>query len=322
MRPRTWLLTDGAAGNENQALALAHALSVDAEVFRLDTRVPWRWFAPSLTMGADRAFGTTFARRLQLGLPDLAIGCGRQGALATRLLKQRGGSRVRCVQILDPRVDPRLFDLVIAPEHDGLHGSNVISTRGALNRVDDAWLEQARRDWPAPVALPGPRTLILLGGSNLALTLDVAYWRGLVHRLQDQFADDGGSLLVSSSRRTPTWLRLAARSDLPDLPGLQWHGAEDGPNPYAGFLAAADRIIVTPDSANLLSEACATHVPVWIHQPMPLRGKIAGFVARLREEGRIRVLGTDTNDDNATITPLRETHRVAAEVRARLALPD
>lgn len=318
--PGAWVLSDGAAGNENQAIALARALGLDAEVLRLSTRAPWRWLAPRLVFGAERAFGDAFALRLRGDLPQIAIGCGRHAALATRILKRCGGDAIRCVQILDPRIDPRVFDLVIAPEHDGLRGDNVLATLGALNSVDDAWLEQARTDWPALVALPGPRTLLLLGGPNRALQLDADYWRGLAAHIATLLARDGGSLLVSSSRRTPAWLRDAARNDLADLPGVQWHGPDDGPNPYAGFLAAADRIVVTPDSVNLLSEACATRAPVWIHQPVPLTGKIGGFVARLRECGRVQILGDDTHIA-LDVEPLRETARIAADIRARLQLP-
>lgn len=315
--PSCWVLSDGAAGNENQAVALARALGFDAEVFSLTTRAPWRWFAPRFTPGAERAFGGDFAQRLGGPLPRIAIGCGRQAALATRLLKQRGSDAIRSVQILDPRIDPRAFDLVVAPEHDGLRGDNVLATLGALNSVDDVWLEQARIDWPAFADLPGPRTLLLLGGPTRALPLDTDYWRGLAAHVRSLFARDGGSLLVSSSRRTPAWLRDAARKELAGLPGVQWHGAADGPNPYAGFLAAADRIVVTPDSVNLLSEACATRVPVWIHQPLPLAGKIGGFVAQLRKRGRVRVLGDDAFVVS-DIEPLRETARIAADIRARL----
>jgi len=79
----------------------------------------------------------------------------------------------------------------------------------------------------------------------------------------------------NSSRRTPGWLRAVARTDLDAVPGRHWHGEQDGANPYPGFLAWADRIVVTPDSANMLAEACATAVPVLCPVATPLRGKLA-----------------------------------------------
>ena len=310
----TWLLTDGAAGNRRQAEALAAALGRPAFAPVLAVRAPWRWFAPRWRPWSLRALGVPPPARW----PDLAIGCGRQGALALRTLRRLSGGATRTVQILDPRSDPADFDLLLVPDHDALRGANVIVTRGALNPVDDPWLAQARRDWPAFGTLPGPRTAVLLGGSNRALQLDERYWRALATRLGDWLQRDRGSLLLTTSRRSPDWLREAARAEFSAVPGVQWHGADDGPNPYAGLLGWADRIVVTPDSVNLLSEACATSVPVCCHLERPLQGKLARFLGALIESGRVRPMQREFGA--WPVQPLRETAAVAAEVRARLAL--
>ncbi|WP_198528668.1 ELM1/GtrOC1 family putative glycosyltransferase, partial [Xanthomonas arboricola] len=104
----TWAVSDGRAGNARQAEALAQALhSAPVTALHLQARAPWRWAAPRLLPGAQAAFGSGFARQLQQP-PALAIGCGRQAALATRLLRARGS---QVVQLLDPRLDPRHWDL-------------------------------------------------------------------------------------------------------------------------------------------------------------------------------------------------------------------
>ncbi len=313
-RRRALALSDGAAGNENQALALAAALAGQVEALRLAPRAPWRWAAPHRLPGASGALGAAFAERLRAPWPDLAIGCGRQAALASRLVREASGGACRSVQILDPRIDTRHFDLVVAPEHDRLHGTNVITTRGALNAIDDAWLERARARFAALQALPAPRLALLIGGPTRALALDPDYWTALVAALKAHLARDGGSVLATSSRRTPAWLREAMRRDLAALPGRQWHGPEDGDNPYSGFLAWADAIVVTPDSVNMLSEAAATRVPVFTFAPQPPGGKVGRFARMLRESGRTRALGEDFG--TARIEPLRETERVAAAIRA------
>lgn len=311
---RALVLSDGAAGNENQALTLASLLAPAVEALRLESRAPWRWSAPRRLPGAARAFGPAFAARLRAPWPELVVGCGRQAALATRLLRAASGGTCRSVQILDPRIDARHFDLVVAPAHDGLRGENVITTRGGLNPIDDAWLAQARDRFTAFARLPAPRLALLIGGPTRALALDEAYWGGLADAVRAQLARTGGSLLVTSSRRTPDWLRAAARRDFAGIPGRQWHGAEDGENPYAGFLAWADAILATPDSVNLLSEAAATRAPVFTFAPRPVGGKVGRFVESLRESGRVRMLGESF--DPAEIVPLRETARVAAAIRA------
>ncbi|MFB0405524.1 ELM1/GtrOC1 family putative glycosyltransferase, partial [Xanthomonas euvesicatoria] len=157
----TWALSDGRAGNARQAEALARAFHPAAyQPLHLQTNAPWRWAAPRRLPGARQAFGAAFARQLQQP-PALAIGCGRQAALATRLLRAHGS---RSVQILDPRLDPRHWDLLVVPEHDALRGSNVLTLLGSLHPVDDAWLAAGRAAFPALGGLPGPRLALLVGG--------------------------------------------------------------------------------------------------------------------------------------------------------------
>lgn len=310
----TWVLSDGAAGNEKQALALAHALGREATALRLEPRAPWRWFAPHWLPPRSGAFGLALAPPW----PALAIGCGRQAALALRWLKRASDGQTRTIQILDPRIDTNQFDLVIAPSHDELRGTNVITARGALHEIDTAFLARARLEWAPLGALPGPRTAVLLGGSNRALSLNQRYWRGLATKLGHWLHRDGGSLLLTTSRRSPDWLREAARAEFSNVPGLQWHGPDDGRNPYAGLLAWADRIVVTPDSVNLLSEACATTAPVLCHVEKPLRGKLADFYRGLVETGRVRPMKIEYSA--WPIEPLRDAALIAQQVRDRLAL--
>jgi mitochondrial fission protein ELM1 len=292
-----WTLTDGHAGNRRQADALAAALAQGAtRNWALQPRPPWRWLAPHMLPGATHAFGATFRGALSQP-PRLAIGCGRQGALATRLLRTRGTTTL---QILDPRIDPRHWDLVIAPHHDGLSGPNVIGLHGSLNPVGDAWLASARAQHARFADLPQPRTTVLLGGPSASLSRD------------------GGSVLVSTSRRTPADLVAAVRSRYANTPGAVWCGDADGANPYSGLLAWADRIVVSPDSVNMLSEACATEAPVFVFEPGMVSGRPRLFLDALLGSGRIRPM--DTALAPFPVEPLRETTRVAALVQQRLSL--
>ena len=310
----TWLLTDGHAGNLRQAEALARALGVeDAYAPALQPRAPWRWLAPRCLPGTGHGLGPAFHAALA-SPPALAIGCGRQGALASRLLRQRGS---RAVQILDPRIDPRHWDLVIAPQHDGLRGANVITMLGSLNPVDDAWLADAAARFPALMALPHPRVVLLVGAPTRHAPWSAAALQTHLEALRQRVHSEGGSLLATVSRRTPSTVIDLLRAQLRDVPGLLWDG--HGDNPYPGLLACADTLVCTPDSVNMLSEACATHAPVQVLEADCADGKIAAFLDALHERGRI-------NDNHATsprplpILPLRETTRVAGEVRRRLGL--
>ncbi len=97
----------------------------------------------------------------------------------------------------------------------------------------------------------------------------------LIAHLHDVQTKRGGSLMITVSRRTPQDLRekleqaFAARVPSPSqgereqtaLPAtLIYTGTGD--NPYAGFLAYADYIIVTTDSTSMISDAASTGKPI------------------------------------------------------------
>lgn len=313
-------LHDGHAGNARQAQALARALG-HAEAADLVVRPGpvARLLSPRRWPGAAVSLGQAFGASLQAP-PKLAIGCGRQAALATRLLRERGS---RAVQILDPRIDPRHWDIVVVPEHDRLRADNVVTLLGSLHPVDDIWLAQARAQFGQFAGLPSPRIALLVGGPGRHWPLDDV---GFARALQEVVAlvrAAGGSLLASASRRTPeTWRQALAQAE-PQLPGLRWRDARDGANLYAGMLAFADAIACTPDSVNMLSEACATHVPVAAVAAEVLQGRPRAFLDALRARRRVQTLDAlDALADAppAGIEPLRETARIAAEVSRRLAL--
>ncbi|WP_231583333.1 mitochondrial fission ELM1 family protein [Luteimonas sp. FCS-9] len=307
-----WAVSDGRAGNARQAEALARTLDAAAEPLHLTPRAPWRWAAPRRLPGDRAAFGDDYATRLRTP-PALAIGCGRQAALATRLAGARGA---RTVQILDPRIDPRHWDLVVVPAHDALRGDNVLVVRGSLHPVDDDWLATARAAHPAFAALPGPRIAVLLGGDSRHGRFDVLAFEALADRLDALLAGEGGSLLLAGSRRTAAPVRAALRARYAGHAAVAWADDIDGANPYPGLLGWADRIVCSADSVNMLSEAAATRAPVFVFEPGRIDGGPRRFVDGLLADGRIQVLGDAL--PAFPVTPLRETARIAAEVRARL----
>jgi mitochondrial fission protein ELM1 len=316
LRDECWAITDQAAGNQRQALALATQVHGTVRHLQLEPRAPWSWLAPRLLLGGRIALPPAQRALFAPPWPGVTIGCGRAAAVFTRMLRSLSAGRCYTVQILDPRIDPAQWDTVIAPRHDQLHGANVLQPLGSLNPVDDAWLADGRDSCPHFADLPRPRVGVLLGGPRQGIAMGTGYRRQLLARLHTRQRDEGGSLLVLTSRRTPpAWIDLF-RHALQDVPGLVWAGHDDGSNPYAGVLGWADRLIVTPDSVNMLSEACAVGCPVHTLATSPLPGKIARFHLALRETGRLHDLDTVATTRPA---PLRETAAIAAEVRERIA---
>jgi mitochondrial fission protein ELM1 len=311
-----WVITDDAAGNQRQALALAHHMQRPVRHLRLRLRAPWSWLSPRFAMGRALALPAAQRRLFAPPWPELAIGCGRSAALLTRMLRPLSGGRCYTVQILDPRIDPRHWDTVIAPRHDGLDGANVLRPLGSLNTVDERWLADGRDACPLLGELPQPRVGVLLGGPRRGIDLDDDYADRLLGQLLARHRSDGGSLLVLASRRTPAALIELFRDALHDVPGLVWAGPDDGRNPFPGVLGWADRLVVTPDSVNMLSESCAVGCPVHTFITAPLPPRIERFHQALREAGLLH----DIDDTTASAQPpLRETAAIAGELLARMA---
>jgi len=310
-----WVITDAAAGNQRQALALAEQLQMPIRHLVLEPHAPWSWLAPRLTLGGQLALPASERELFAPPWPSVAIGCGRAAALFTRLLRRLSERQCYTVQILDPRIDPAHWDTVIAPQHDRVDGANVLRPLGSLNSVDDAWLADGRESCPSFAELPQPRVGVLLGGPRQGIALDAEYARQLAAHLLERQRFEGGSLLVLASRRTSPALIEVFRAALKGVPGMFWAGRDDGRNPYPGVLGWADRLVVTPDSVNMLSEACAVGCPVQTFVTAPLPAKIARFHQALRDAGRLHDL--DSTAATSSV-PLRETSSIAAELRLRI----
>ncbi|RDS80642.1 mitochondrial fission ELM1 family protein [Dyella psychrodurans] len=310
-----WAITDQAAGNQRQALALAERLGMPVRHLVLSPRAPWSWLAPRLALGGRLVLPASQRTVFAPPWPTVAIGCGRGAALLTRVLRRCAQGHCHTVQILDPRIDPSHWDTVIAPRHDGTTGTNVLNPLGSLNPIDDAWLKDGRDAFPTLGALPRPRIGVLLGGPRGSIRIDKPYAQRLCDLLLAHQRADGGSLLVLGSRRTPASVMDVMRARLRDLPGLIWPDPDEDSNPYPGVLGWSDRLVVTPDSVNMLSEACAVGCTVQTWVAAPLTGKLARFHQSLRDAGLLHDLTDKTAPHQQ---PLRETEAIAEALRRRI----
>jgi hypothetical protein len=245
---------------ESQCLGLAEALGLAPKVSRIALREPWRSLAPHLRVGFASAF---VENPFSPPWPDLLIATGRQSVPASLYIR-RHSPRTRRVQIQKPGIHPRNFDLVIAPVHDDLWGANVIQTTGALHRATPERLAAESRAFAPHVAeLPRPRIGVLIGGASGVYRFGANDARALAKELVGQASRLGGSLLVTPSRRTGEENVRVLRDALSGTPHYFWDGASI--NPYFGMLGGADVLLVTADSVNMITEACASGHPVYVY---------------------------------------------------------
>jgi mitochondrial fission protein ELM1 len=177
-------------------------------------------------------------------------------------IRRASGGRTLAAQIQDPGVGRSEFNLLVVPEHDRLRGPRVIVTRGAVHRVTRARLAAERARFPALAMLPRPILSVLIGGANKAYRLTLRRLGEIADAVAGVLRAQGGSALVTPSRRTGAAGIGLLRGRLENLPAAIWDGG--GENPYFAYLALADAFMVTADSVSMISEAAATGNPVHI----------------------------------------------------------
>ena len=300
---------------ENQCLGLAEALGLSPVVKRIVLRAPWKQLSPAILRIGNRWSLSAAGDRLTSPLPDILIATGRQSVSSSLAVRDMSRGKTFRVQVQDPGISPRHFDLVVVPRHDRLRGDNVVVTAGALHRVTPDILSNAGRHFADRLAsLPHPRIAVLIGGSNGVYRLTPTIVESLAETLARLAARHDAALMVTASRRTGTENETILRTRLFGVAGEVWDGS--GENPYFAYLAHADAIVVTADSVNMVCEACSTGKPVYVVQLDGGSAKFQRFHQGMRADGRTRPF--DGRLDQWTYPPLDDTRRVAEVIRDRL----
>jgi mitochondrial fission protein ELM1 len=269
LKPVIWIISDPKPGTLAQAVGLADRLGGADRVIEARPRFPWRFLPARCWLLARYAL----QEPLTGPLPELVIAAGRSAVAPAAALRS---ARCRVVALLDPRMDPARFDLVIAPRHDRLQGASVLSTLGGLHRLTPERIaDAARLAAPRYAGLPRPLLAVMLGGPTRHLTFSEADAAALGAQLALTARQQGAALAVTASRRTPPEAVAAFRRALTDIPHDFYDPRHpDGENPYPGLLGLADHVLVTEDSTSMISEATMSGRPLHL---LPLSGKAGKF---------------------------------------------
>ena len=166
------------------------------------------------------------------------------------------------------------FDLVVTtPQYRLRPHPHLLANAGTIHRLSAERLAEARAHWaPRYAELPRPRLGVLVGGDSGPFHLGPRNAARLAERARDLAG--AGSILGTTSSRTPAVAADLLADALPDADLWRWHPEEE--NPYFGILAWADALLVTGDSIAMASEAVATGLPVRIFDLGGMRGPGSG----------------------------------------------
>jgi mitochondrial fission protein ELM1 len=320
----TWVLTDGKAGDELQALSITEALGLTPEIRRIEPRPPFSWFMPWGPIDPREGPGGPDSP-LAPPFPDLVVASGRRAVAYLRYVKRATGGRTFTVFLKDPRTGPRAADFIWSPSYDRLRGANVLNTLTPPHRVSARRIEEARaKPDPRLDRLSRPRVAVLAGGDSRH------------HRFSDEdidrfvrhltaVAETGAGLMVTTSRRTPPALQAALIALAAMHGGFFWDGT--GANPYVDLLALADFVVTTADSFNMIGEAAVTGRPILVFEPSGGHRKLDVYMQALKAHGVVHPF--EGRLEGRPYEPLNSTPKVAEAIaqgfsrhRRALGLPD
>ena len=145
------LLTQGMHGMISQVEGLAKALDIDFTHHKVELKSIWKLVPPKFTPISQSVY-----KKIEDNDFDLIISCGRKSVIPSIHLKSISKKKIFNIHIQDPKIDFNHFDFIVAPEHDGINGENVISTKGAIHYLSEKEIEEntapvAKVTAPAPV---------------------------------------------------------------------------------------------------------------------------------------------------------------------------
>lgn len=316
--PQLWGISDGSAGMVAQLRGLLDAIALPYAIKRVERERPFVWL-PNFMCGNVFNQMTDDSAPLTPPWPKMVVTCGRRSAPFGLAIRKKSNGFTKAVHIGDPQGRKDDYDLIIAMQHDRLYGQNVIDIRCSLHNITVALLSEVRHElYPHFAGRQKPFVALLIGGSTNKYRFGSAAETVVMETIQRLLEHTAATLLVTASRRTGEKFEQHLKRHYAGFKRV-WIADRHSFNPYLGFLAYADHIVVTNDSVNMMSEALATGNPVYI---LPLPGhegtKPERFAYYLVEDGIARFF--DLPLEEWTYPDLAEAGRVAALVKDRLGL--
>ncbi|MBQ8672068.1 MAG: mitochondrial fission ELM1 family protein [Alphaproteobacteria bacterium] len=264
-----WTLMDDRRGSVSQALGVIGALD-ESKFSVVEKNIVYnRWAAlPNFIRGAS-LLGITEESKAEISAPypDYVLSISRRTAPIARYIKKQS-PQTKLIQLMHPgNSGLNDFSLVVVPEHDKnkKYTANIHYIVGCPHRVTKEYLDKARTEWQNEFAsLPRPLTAVIVGGAIKKRPFppqDALKFAEAICRLKKQI---GGSILITTSRRTGEEAQNIIMNELQGIPQYAYLWGDTRKNPYSGFLACADNIVVTGDSVSMCCEATGTGKPLYL----------------------------------------------------------
>jgi len=297
-------------GMISQVEGLAKALDLDFIHEKIELNNFWKLFPPKLTPVQDFVFKNKINSEF-----DIVISCGRKSVIPSIYLKKKFKSKIINIHIQEPKVSLDNFDFVVAPEHDGLKGSNVLTSKGAVHYLTNSELDENENYLKSRISAEKKIVTLVLGGPTRYYDYNNQVIEGIFSKIEQNFLNNNYQLIVVPSMRTPQNIIEKAKSyfdkDQIVIPDVDKKA-------YLSSLKISDHIVVTCDSTSMISEAAITGKPIYVAQMPAIKNnqRFKSFFNLFESLNIIKELNNSV--ESWTYTKLNETKKIADQISEKI----
>ena len=305
------LLTEGMHGMISQVEGLAKALDLDFIHEKIELNSFWKLFPPKLTPVSSNVYKKIISSDF-----DVIISCGRKSVIPSIHLKKNSNKKVINIHIQNPKVNFKNFDFIVAPEHDGITGENVINTKGAIHYLTKEEI-LTNKNYLDSFIKKDQRKIItlIIGGPTKYYDYSDENIEKIFNNLKTLVEKKEYQLVIIPSMRTPKSIIEKAKLFFGERHTVIENVDKKA---YLSALAISEYIVVTCDSSSMISEAALTGKPIYIANIEPKKNdnRFQKFRNLFKELNITRNLGEDL--ENWNYEKLDETNRVAKIINHKI----
>ena len=303
------LLTEGMHGMISQVEGLAKALELEFIHEKIELNNFWKLIPPKLTPVKNFVFKNNIKKDF-----NVVISCGRKSVIPSIYLKEKYKDKIMTIHIQDPKVSLNNFDLIVAPEHDGLDGKNVLKSKGAIHYLTESELEENKSFLKSKVEKEKIVTLVV-GGPNKYYDYNDSVIDEIFLKVKENFINKGYQLIFIPSMRTPKKVIFKAKNYFDKN---QIIISDVDKKAYLSSLIIANHIVVTCDSTSMISEAAMTGKPIYVAQMPAIKKnhRFKNFFELFKSLNIIKDL--ENSVDEWKYEKLNETKKISGYIKEQL----
>ena len=293
----------------SQVEGLAKALELEFIHEKIELNNFWKLIPPRLTPVKNFVFKNNIKKDF-----NVVISCGRKSVIPSIYLKKKYKDKIMTIHIQDPKVSLNNFDLIVAPEHDGLEGKNVLKSKGAIHYLTESELKENKSFLKSKVEKEKIVTLVV-GGPNKYYDYNDTVIDEIFLKVKENFINKGYQLIFIPSMRTPKKVTIKAKNYFDKN---QIIISDVDKKAYLSSLIIANHIIVTCDSTSMISEAAMTGKPIYVAQMPAIKKnyRFKNFFDLFKSLNIIKDL--ENSVDDWKYEKLNETKKISGYIKEQL----